>query len=651
MRKCIPVLVRSLVVCLGLWLAACSDSDDTFVPPGQGPNLALISIGDAAAVDASGGPIGGAATVFATSSAVASPGETIQFDFTVRANGVEAEHIGVHFFLIERSKSGQLVDDEEAETYDLGDFFIEEVIEGDTTYTAQFIVPSNLPAAGDYLIVAYVDAAGIVADDINLRDNLSRGLEDGEEDTYGDILIDSELHHDFIIHKVEVASGFILLPEPAPGEENDSAAPDEVESHIIGHIDATKLGSGVISARVAAEMIVGGQAYTAHLWTEGDDAYLDTMDIVFPNDFEEHYFPWDITVNGELSHALLDAFDPDAEENLVTLRFTIIDISADVEHRDDNNVLEIQVPYAFFDPETVFETGPTIAAEQAETRRVAGPGGATGDDVSAQNNALLSFVRSFGQVYGDSSKFAVSLNIGTNSYVSQSRFSAEFNSSGSFDIFIFNNSASLLGASAQAFAYGDTVGAGYNVGVRILGASVFSESDSVADRLQKSWDRTWEEERALFDARFVIAIVPLRVSAGIAGSVGFGAEIGFDNLVITATGDVFSAEISAFATAEINLLVASGGVGGSFLIISEGFSITGSADLTEAASDGRITLGLDIENELKAIEGDIFLFVKYPTYKFCCKFGQKEATKTIYNTGSLYDKTWTLFSDSRTLTF
>ena len=645
---------HGLSLCLLTLVVACSDGNDSFVPPLEGPNLTLLNITDAVGVNSdgvleggTGGSVGSASLVQPTASDVASPGEFIEFSFTVRAVGVEAELVPVHFYLIERSKVAQLEDNEEAETFDLGDFLIEEVVEGETTYTAQFIIPSDVTEAGDYFIVGYIDAPGIVADDIDITDNRSRGFNEGDETTYGDILIDSEQHHDFILHEIVVADGFILIPEPPPEDRDEVTPPDEVESHIIGHIDATKLGAGIVQARVAAEMIIGGVAYTAHLWTENDDAYVDTMDITFPNDFEEHYFPWDITVNGELAHALQDAFNPDAEENLVTLRFTIIDISEDVEHRDDNNVVEIDVPYALFTPNEITEIGPLVAAaNEGGTRQVAGS-----DSVSAQSNAELNFNKSFGQTYGDRSKFAVGFNLGADAFVKQARAEAAFNSFGSFNIYIFNNSASLLGANANVFAFGDTLGAGYSVGVNILGLTVFDESDSVSERLQRSWDRSWEEEQALFDARFVILIVPVRVNAGIAGSVGFGAGVGFDNLVVSATGDVFSAEIAAFAEASINLLIASGGVGGSFLIISENFSITGTADLTEAFTDSRITLGMDITNELKAIEGEIYLFVRYPVYKFCCKVKQKEGRLTIYNTGSLYDKTWNLFNSSQTLAF
>ena len=648
------VLVRSVLLSLFAVVVACSDSSDTYVPPLPGPNLTLLSISDAVGLNSegeleegTGGSVGVTSVVQPTASDVASPGEFIQFSFTVRAVGVEAELVPVHFYLIERSKVAQLEDNEEAETFDLGDFMIESVVEGETSYTAEFIIPSAITEAGDYFIVGYIDAPGIVADDIDLSDNRSRGFSAGDEATYGDILIDSEQHHDFVLHEIVVADGFILIPEPAPEDRDETTPPEGVESHIIGHIDATKLGAGIVRARVAAEMIVAGEVFTAHLWTEEDLAYVDTMDITFPNDFEEHYFPWDITVNGELAHALQDAFDPEADENVVTLRFTLIDISEDVEHRDDNNVLEIQVPYALYTPDEVTEVSPLLAASnESGTRQVSGS-----DSVSAQNNAALTYVRSFGQSYGDSSKFAVTLSLNSSAFVLQDRAQASFTSSGGFNISIFNNNASLLGASASAFAFGDTLGAGYEVGVSLLGLIVFEESDSVADRLQASWDRTWEEEQTLFEARFVVLIVPVRVNAGISGSVGFGAGVGFDNLVLSTTGDVLSAEIAAFAEASIDLLVASGGVGGSFLIVAENFSITGTADLTEAFTDSRITLGLDVQNQLQAIEGEIYLFVRYPVYKFCCKVEQKEGRKTIYNTGSLFDRTWTLFSSTQTLNF
>lgn len=619
-------LVLATVLVGLLALSACSDSDNRAVSVDPGPSLALASIGSPPP------------TTY-------SPGEPVQFEFSIAASDIDAGHIGVNFYLIELGKAAQLDDNEEAETFDLGDFLIEDVEEGTTSYVADMLIPGDIDTAGDYLIVAFVDAAEVVTEDRNRVDNRSRNFSTGGRATYGDIVIDTEDHHDFIIHKVEVGKGFILLPEPEEGDHLDLSAPAHDESHIIGYIDATKLGNGVISARVAAEIVVGGEVFTAHLWHEHDDKFVDTMEIVFPNTIEEHYFPWDIAVNGQLNHALFEAYDPQADENTLGLRFTIIDTSDDVEHSEENNVLEIQVPYMFYQ-----ETDPLGEAELSVTTRMDSFRQLSGTG-TISTTQTLTFSKGFDQIYGDKSKFAVGLDIGTEDWVKQSRFEARFDSSGAFNLWIFSHKATLLAAHATGYAYGDTAGAGYDVGVAFLGLDILSESDSVSNHLQKSWDRSWEEEQELFEASFTILIVPITVSAGISGSVGFGAGIGFDNLVISATGDIFSASIGAFATAEINLLIASGGVGGEFTIIAEDFSITGSADLSEALSSSRITLSVDIENELRAIQGDIYLFVKYPKYKFCCSVKQTEGRKTIYSTGALYDKTWTLFSDSKTLNF
>ncbi len=612
-----------------LFLSGCDAFEDgsTRAPEVSGPNVALASISPPPA-----------------SSYAA--GEPISFDFEVEADQVEAEQIGVHFSLIEAEKADQLVTELDAETHDLGEVLIENLLPGRRRYTANLIIPETISETGTYLLVAAVDPSGVVGADVNPDDNLSRGFSVPDvSPTVATVSLEADLFSDFILHKIEVGKGFILLPEPESGAAAETGPPSEIESDIVGYIDAERRGSGVLSARISAAVVINGVPIVAHLWDEERQRYEDSTEIVFPNSLEPHYFPWDIGVNGALQQAIFAVYDETAEENLLTLQFTITDLSDVGEATQDNNIVELSVPFRFFTPTP--EEGEQVASSAIRTSKAL-----MDQAVGALNRSrTLTFSRSFDHRYGDRSKFAIGVDVSTKNVVRENRFEASFDSEGSFELYIFNNRATLFSAHASGFAFGDTAGAGYDVGVSILGLEVLAESDSVSDRLQKSYDLSWEEEQELFEADFVVAIVPLTVKAGVSGSIGFGAGFGFDNLVLEASGDIFSAEMGAFAEAEINLGVASGGVGGEFVLISEGLSVTGTADLSRAATNRRITLEVDVDNELQAIEGDLFLFVRYPTYKWCCSFPKKEARKTIYDTGALYDKTWSLLSRSSTLSF
>ena len=561
-----------------------------------------------------------------------SPGEPFRASFTINNEQLTGEHVGVEFFIIERSKAQQLIDNDEAEEFEVGIFYIENLVEGVNSYTADLFVPNDLEVAGEYMLIAVIDPAGNVEGDFVPEDNFSQNVLEADDSSWTTMEIDTEHHHDFILAKVEIGDGFLLLPAPEVHDETEAGIPATQTSDLIGFVDAIKHGSEIDTAIVTGVITVDGVEHVAHFWHEDDNTYSDSMDLDFPQFEEEHYFPFDIALNGTLVHELADAFDETADENTFQLTMTIVDTSPTEEDSSDNNTVTIDVPYFFFEEEE--ETTAPVGSER-ELRQITNAGG---------NFRLLDF---FGHTYGDKSKVALNLGFRNQIDASSRNASASLSAVGGMSLSMFNNTASLFNASVDANVNASTLGGGYEVGVNFLGLPILEESDSIADRLSAELSQEWEEEVTIFEARFTIAIVPVKVEAGISRSVGIGASLGFDNLVIEATGTLLTASLDAFAEASIDLLVASGGVGASLLIIEDNFELVTELDLTEIISDSTLTFTMNLENQLRAIEGRFFLFVEYPGYKFCCKFPKKRTEKTIYNTGALFDKTWTLLSISQ----
>ena len=95
---------------------------------------------------------------------------------------------------------------------------------------------------------------------------------------------------------------------------------------------------------------------------------------------------------------------------------------------------------------------------------------------------------------------------------------------------------------------------------------------------------------------------------------------------------------------------ASGGVGASLLVLSERLSLDGVADLSQVGQR-RVAMSLVATNRLKAIEGQFYLFARYPVYRFCCSIGTRESRLTLYRTGALYNKRWNLLNHYRLVSF
>lgn len=616
--RCSAVVLASL-----FWVMSCGSKGDSGLP-----GISLASINDPA-------------------NAEYKIGEPVEFEFHVRAVDISAVNIPVHFSMIHIDNANHLDDNHEAETYHLGDYLMPAVTNGTNTFLASFHVPHEIQEAGRYLIVAYIDPGrAALPDDVNPTQHYSKGYLEGNTDQFGHINLNQESYHDYHLTEVTFNRPFMVFPNPATGSESETNAPTKKESDMTGHLYITKTGRNDGQATLTANVVVADQTYQVHFWdTTNPDVTQRTYGTAHTYKFEvnsePHYFSYDIAFNGELIHKLHQAFNADAAENTFKIQFTVADTGTYEEDVVDNNTYEFTVPYRFYSPETdsLPEGLPTEPAQLVPS-------------ASPLNTKSISFNKSYGNTYGDKKKVALDIDFSAKNSISSSKYTAVFDNSGEMAFYIFNNKAEIFTTKAKAFAYASTAYAGYEVLVSVLGNSVISSSNNSYDALSKSWDKTWSEDVTLFTSTFVVAIVPVKVSAGLEGSMGFGAAFTFGGPKnLEATGTIFEASLNATASASINLLVASGGVKAEFLIVSESLSLTGTADLSKAASEKKISLNLNLSNTLEAISGNFYVFVKYPVYKWCCKIKKKEKDWTIYKTGTLFSKTWTLLDKNYTLTF
>lgn len=565
-------------------------------------------------------------------------GQPISLDFVTETQLLETEHVGVTFILIERNKVAELETSDEPDGYVLGEHYIAKLQAGEQSHSAKLIIPNEELTAGDYVIAAYVDASGVIEDEAETSDNKSRGIESGDETTYASVSVVEGRFHDFILNKAKVGDGFAMFAGPGKRDTNGTGVPGQLHPDLIGFVKATKLGSTVNSADIRAKIIIGGIQYPAHLWDEVKQEYGEAMHIVFPDHEDSHFFPWDIAVNGTLLKAIHDNFDPQANKNTFSLEFTILDGSDHLEPNTDNNTLVLEVPYILYHDDVE-----TDAASQQQNAKT-----------SASSSALassISKVGSWSATYGDSDVVAISPSF--YSYMKSTSANNGYAAAlaeGDLDLSLFDKDFSLLSASAFGNANVDDGEINYGVEFSVLGSTLLDKGDTIT-ALDEYFGYNWSEEQKIVSATFTIVIVPLTVEAGVSGNLDIGASLSYSSSRLEVGGDIVSASLDAYATAEIDLAVASGGVGVDFLIISDTFNVTAYADLSKAISNSQITIGLDMTNDIEAISGEFYLYVKYPVYKWCCKIKKKTKTKTLYETDSLYDKYWTIINESATINY
>ncbi|MCF2860418.1 hypothetical protein L1286_23380 [Pseudoalteromonas sp. SMS1] len=587
------------------------------------------------------------------------PGQPISLDFSIETTQLDTQHIGVTFMAIPREKVAQLETEEQPEGYNLGTHYIEQLQPGVQTLSATLMFPNEQMPSGEFLIAAYVDSAKVIPNEADLTDNRSRGHDSNDLVTYAAVTMDASHFHDFVLDRAVVGDGFAMFPDIGQRETSSEGQPNQKRSDIIGHLDASKFGNTANTAEVTAEIIVDEQSYTAHFWQEGQDHYAEKMHISFTQFEQSHYFPYDIAINGVLLHKIQQAFDPNSSGNTLQIRFTLHDTSEFDEANTNNNTLTIDVPYSLYQDTTPSDellakhNLPSLSGDDTANRasRSVAPTQDLSLTLSQQTDEQFVLLDLFGNTYGDKSKVAV-----VPSFLSLIILKATdggyawASTGGGFDLYMFDDSVDLFSAGASGIADGANGTLSYAMGVSFLGNSLIADSDSVT-ALDESYTHDWSEEQKLFSATFTIAIVPVSVSAGVKGEVGVGTDLKYEEQRFSIGGDVLTASLDAYATAGIDLLIASGGIGIDFLIISETLSATAYTDISKAISDSEISYGIDISNHMKAIEGELYLWVKYPGYEFCCSFPTKTATKTLYDTGALYNKTWQMLDYSDSIKF
>ena len=142
------------------------------------------------------------------------PGQQITVDFSTETTLLTNEHVGVSFILIEKSKVAELETEDEPDGYDLGEFYIEQLQEGEQNHTATLILPNEDLVSGEFIIAAFVDTSGVISNEVDVTDNKSRGIESGDESTYSSVTISDGHYHDFVLDKLKVGDGFAIFPGP-----------------------------------------------------------------------------------------------------------------------------------------------------------------------------------------------------------------------------------------------------------------------------------------------------------------------------------------------------------------------------------------------------------------------------------------------------
>jgi hypothetical protein len=182
-----------------------------------------------------------------------------------------------------------------------------------------------------------------------------------------------------------------------------------------------------------------------------------------------------------------------------------------------------------------------------------------------------------------------------------------------------------------------------------------------ASRFKKEWE-VWEN---LAEKKFFVGPIPLRITAGVDGRVGYdiGFGFGYNEIIdmtysVSVTGKIIDdLDLNLFVNGGIDLAVTKAGVEASLNLIEESFIIEMAAgvDSENTAWSGlELGYGMSIKNEIDVISGKFGLFSEVYVPKFCkiwgaalpCGFKWNKYHLWLYQTDSVYKKKWTIYEDN-----
>ncbi|BDX08672.1 hypothetical protein [Planctobacterium marinum] len=573
-------------------------------------------------------------------------GDILRVDYQLEVTELEQPDVSIDFYLVHSDSEDET---EIAETHFLHTAAHTAVENGSSVDSFAIEIPA-VAHSGNYWILAIVDPENTVAED-NESDNHPNI--DNEQHVDGDfpaisIEINAPSEHEFEFVRSYVDSGIVILDSPELHEGTGQHYSD-----IIGHIDAIYHGDHVALAALTAEIEIGGNYHAVTLWDAETGQYLDSQTIEFAYDGDEHFFGFDIGLEDQQLEALYAEYDANAESNAVTIRFTLTDTTeVAVESDNSNNTKELTVPLYFFERQDDEEDTGTTGDKSPGLHSYAGK------DFEFTGNKLK-IDGSYDKSYGDASKFKVGVELGGEMQVDLLDKAASLEAGGSVDMWIFNAHNTIFGASFDGQAYLTGVNTGYDSEMVIFNTTVYEDSKWVA-KFEKTFEKSWEEDRILAKANFSVGPIPMSVKAGIDGSVGFELSIGYALSELYANGDIFSTNFGGYAEGGVDAVVASAGVTIELLIIDNLLAMESSAELgllEDGEANPRVDYSFELTDDIDVISGRFGLYAEVSSVKWCKKWGipypcgtkKKTYNLWFYQTPSVYNKSWTIFSREGTV--
>ena len=479
---------------------------------------------------------------------------------------VSAYNLGIEFSFIQED-----AEKEEITTYHLGGYTIPFVETGEEIYPVEMVIPSDIPA-GEYKLVAYTDPLDQI-NEANENNNV-------HTEAIVNVTIKSEENPDLVVQSVELDSNYFTLNITDEHDEDGVR-----ENHLSATICLVSYGKTTTNVPLSAYIQTSAGFEEIMIWNSDTESYTYEITIT------------ELVVNIP-KYISLDLLIPDnVATNMTDQNSFVLEITVNL----DNTIPECE--------------GAVVISDREDNNSI------TANVYTYSSNSLSSssgeghyFEKSYSKGFHNS-EFGVKVKFDASSSLKGSGARADV--SGSVPVTIFGHTFDFMEIDSNAHVNPVIItDSSYSLNVEFVNSTIYTKAGSNGFEWSKDWSIHKEKG---FSETFMVAIVPVKVSAGAEGTLGFEIEVAIESEFNADAGPYV--DVGAYASASINLVVAEGGIRGDLSLTDMTF--TGNADATlslnEDASVLTGTLSENIGYDLEGPSGRLYIYVKYP--KICYKWG------------------------------
>lgn len=578
-------------------------------------------------------------------------------------------NVVVNFYIVRADEFAAQEDDEttpHAEQYYLGSDTTAVVNEGENRLTAEFVIPDGVTEDADYFVIAQVDPDDEISE-TNEDDN-TYASSDARSRAAAVLLSVNTSYKDvsnIIVKELVLDDASVILEQadlsaPLP-ELTDLTAEYPVygSAHLNGYatvaVEGKSLTAGELNQlKVKAQVNINGTWTDLYCWSSDDNRYAQYTSFHVQE-------PDTLTLNADEIHKNAELYTIHFEVNIpASAALTML-------NQIVTNVGSLLDQYNYFDVRIAVDTDNALAELNEDDNYYTVPVKVYSFPNLARASSDYLLEKDYSIGAGDKSKVRLELNMyAKDGLETGPKYGAIMKNEISMPIYAFNKSKTLFSIKDQHSAYVNSLGdTGYSNEIEFFGVVLVGD-EQWADSITVTYEKSWDKDQIFATADLYVGPVPLTMETGLRGSYGIvlSATLSADasQPILSLDNDLPTMDFSLYAQAGVGNSIFSAGPIVSLILINEVLNFYNYATMDYTVATDHLnsaSTGMTISNDIEAIRGKFGVYVRYPTVKWCKKWGvhypcgtkRVQDEKYYYRTDALIDKKSTLYDNDKTWSF